>query len=256
MKRLPGTPDFAGSVLRVPDGGREPLCRGECRSLDNMAGRHENPFAGDRVLARQVGPGAPHCLSEGFPGSRSLAGRTEDAAVSRHALRSVACPARGTQLASDRLDFRPSVLEFLSGHTLLGDTPDGVLAVVKARSRPRISPGAEAMMPGVTQTRSLDHRDPETVADLEVSGVTSKATRGGRTSSRWRRRVLRRRSPPDREYRINGSGLRRPAQETRFGCCRGAPVSHFRHFVNDRHLRWPPGGCMRGECLSRRPDTA
>ena len=80
----------------------------------------------------------------------------------------VACPARGTTLASGRLDRWLSVLDFVSGKALFGDAVDFLLAVVKERTDPRTLPGAEAMMPGSALTRLLNHAELETVADLTV----------------------------------------------------------------------------------------
>ena len=63
----------------------------------------------------------------------------------------VACPARGTTLASGRLDRWLSVLDYLvdaaTGNGLFGDGLDFLLAVVKERTDPRTLPGVEAMMP-------------------------------------------------------------------------------------------------------------
>ena len=72
----------------------------------------------------------------------------------------VACPARGTTLASGRLDRWLSMLNFLAGKAL-GESPfaDGLeflLAVVKERTDPRTLPGLEAMMPGSALTRLLN----------------------------------------------------------------------------------------------------
>ena len=52
----------------------------------------------------------------------------------------VACPARGTTLASGRLDRWLSVLDYVSGNSLFGDVADFLLAVVKQRTDPRTLP--------------------------------------------------------------------------------------------------------------------
>ena len=71
----------------------------------------------------------------------------------------VACPARGTTLASGRLDRWLSVLDYLVDdcrrHGLFGDGLDFLLGVVKERTDPRTLPGLEAMMPGSALTRLL-----------------------------------------------------------------------------------------------------
>ena len=72
----------------------------------------------------------------------------------------VACPARGTTLASGRLDRWLSVLDYLvdaaTGNGLFADGLDFMLAVVKERTDPRTLPGVEAMMPGSALTRLLN----------------------------------------------------------------------------------------------------
>ena len=80
----------------------------------------------------------------------------------------VACPARGTTLASGRLDRWLSVLDYVSGNSLFGDVADFLLAVVKQRTDPRTLPGLEAMMPGSALTYLLNLPDLKTASDLTV----------------------------------------------------------------------------------------
>ncbi|MGH8516797.1 MAG: esterase/lipase family protein, partial [Panacagrimonas sp.] len=72
----------------------------------------------------------------------------------------VACPARGTTLASGRLDRWLSVVQMLLERSLPGtgvasDLLDFVLAVVKERTDPRSLPGLESMMPASPLVRLL-----------------------------------------------------------------------------------------------------
>ena len=80
----------------------------------------------------------------------------------------VTFPARGTTLASERLDRWLSVLDFISGQGFFGDAVDFLLTVVKERTDPRTLPGLEAMMPGSALTRLLHHPNLTTGADLSV----------------------------------------------------------------------------------------
>ena len=86
----------------------------------------------------------------------------------------VACPARGTTLASGRLDRWLSVLDYLvdavTGHGLFGDGLDFLLAVVKERTDPRTLPGLEAMMPGSALTRLLNGT-PELLSTADLSVI-------------------------------------------------------------------------------------
>jgi hypothetical protein len=89
----------------------------------------------------------------------------------------VACPARGTTLASGRLDRWLSMVNFLldkaTGSGLIGEAADFLLSAVKQRTDPRTLPGIEAMMPGSALIRLLQFPQLETTADLSViSGDT------------------------------------------------------------------------------------
>jgi tetratricopeptide (TPR) repeat protein/pimeloyl-ACP methyl ester carboxylesterase len=80
----------------------------------------------------------------------------------------VACPARGTTLASGRLDRWLSVLQYLGGEGLADDAIDFLLGVVKQRTDPRSLPGLEAMMPGSALVRLLNHVQLRVESDLSV----------------------------------------------------------------------------------------
>ncbi len=158
----------------------------------------------------------------------------------------VACPARGTTLASGRLDRWLSVLDFVSGEGLFGDAMDFMLAVVKERTDPRTLPGLEAMMPGSALTRLLQHPDLVTSADLSVIAGDIEG------DSLWSQIKLLAADwfyGSDHDLVVNtGSmmgGLRRVAGQARFLRDEGAQVNHFRYFTNDKSVRWLANGLMR-----------
>ncbi len=84
----------------------------------------------------------------------------------------VACPARGTTLASGRLDRYLSVLNMgLSSLTVLewvSDITWFVAAVAKERTDPTVMPGLEAMMPGSATVRLLNRPGVVVASDLRV----------------------------------------------------------------------------------------
>ncbi len=86
----------------------------------------------------------------------------------------VACPAKGTTLASKRLDLYLSTILNLLGHTGLGAHPvygmvsDLLIAVAKERTDPEDLPGLEAMMPRSPLIRLLNTSGLELEADLSV----------------------------------------------------------------------------------------
>lgn len=84
----------------------------------------------------------------------------------------VACPARGTSLASGRLERFLSVMNFgLSALGLpgwLSDLSWFVAAVAKERTDPKVMPGIEAMMPGSATVTLLNRTGVELASDLRV----------------------------------------------------------------------------------------
>ena len=134
-------------------------------------------FTTDRTVARQIGLAS---LEGAEAQARDEAYRADAARLKqllnlldtkritvRRFVR-VACPARGTTLASGRLDRWLSVLDLISGGGIVGDVADFLLAVVKQRTDPRTLPRLEAMMPGSAVTRLLHLPGLTTAADLSV----------------------------------------------------------------------------------------
>ncbi len=160
----------------------------------------------------------------------------------------VACPARGTTLASGRLDRWLSVLDFISGQGFFGDAVEFLLAVVKERTDPRTLPGLEAMMPGSALTRLLNQPNLQTEADLSViSGDIEGDTLWGQVkllATDWFYGA-------EHDLVVNtGSmygGIRRPVKGARFQFDQGASVCHFNYFENKKSIAWLISGLTRSD---------
>ncbi|MFN3986995.1 MAG: CHAT domain-containing protein [Rhodocyclaceae bacterium] len=164
----------------------------------------------------------------------------------------VACPARGTTLASGRLDRWLSMLDFVAGKlggplsAAAGAATDFLLAVVKTRTDPRTLPGLEAMMPGSALTRLLASPELGTTADLTVIAGDTEG------ESLWQKLKLLAVDwffSADHDLVVNtGSmtgGFARPPGGARMGLDRGAEVNHFAYFTNPRSLGWLEVGLLR-----------
>ena len=166
----------------------------------------------------------------------------------------VACPARGTTLASGRLDRWLSVLDQLvnaaTGYGLFGDSLDFLLAVVKQRTDPRILPGVEAMMPGSALTRLLNGT-PELVSTADLSVIAGDIQAG---DGLWNTlKVL----ASDWFYRNEhdlvvdtgsmGGGLPRLGNNARIRQDQGPKVNHFRYFTNELSVRWLGAALARSD---------
>ena len=214
-------------------------------------------FAADRTIARQLGLGPltandAKARDAGYQADRKnlqqLLKELDDRQLKVGRFVRVACPARGTTLASGRLDRWLSVLNFLSGDGLVGDVADFMLAVVKERTDPRTLPGLEAMMPGSALTRLLLHPALVTSADLSViagdiegDGLWSQVKL---LATDWFYGA-------DHDLVVNtgsmAGGLRRPEKGARFQLDKGANVSHFSYFANDKSVRWLVAGLTRAD---------
>ncbi len=157
----------------------------------------------------------------------------------------VACPARGTTLASGRLDRWLSVLDYLvnaaTGFSLFGDGMDFLLAVVKERTDPRTLPGIEAMVPGSALTRLLNGT-PELVTSADLSVISGDIESG---DGLWNTlKVL----ATDWFYKNEhdlvvdtssmSGGLTRTSGSARLRQDQGPKVNHFRYFTNEVSVRW------------------
>jgi tetratricopeptide (TPR) repeat protein len=150
----------------------------------------------------------------------------------------VACPARGTTLASQRFDVFLSVLAFLLGQIPgIGDVldlfTDCVRALVAQKAKPTVLPGIEAMMPDSALVALLNDRKVELEGGLAV--IAGDIEGGGALASLgvflvdllfWREHDL----VVDTESMTGG--MPRAAGTWRL-FDQGAGVNHFSYFGND-----------------------
>lgn len=218
-------------------------------------------FAADRVIAEQIGlspldADAARERDAAYAADRARLIELRDLLAAKQ-LRvqrfvRVACPARGTTLASGRLDRWLSMLDFLVGRIagagLFAGAADLLLAVAKERTDPRTLPGLEAMMPGSALTRLLHHPSLATRADLSVIAGDIEG------ESLWQRLKLVATDwffAADHDLVVNtGSmtgGLRRAAGAARFLRDQGPEVNHFSYFLNPRSVRWVAAGLGRDD---------
>ncbi|MGD8543145.1 MAG: hypothetical protein PVI39_12700, partial [Desulfobacteraceae bacterium] len=236
----------------------ELLCLGQRDTQsDPLQADYAELFQADRTMARQLGLKPLDSKSEkardaAYQKDRDMLEKLRDLLdrkkfqVTRFVR--VACPARGTTLASGRLDRWLSVLDFISGKGFFGDALDFLLAVVKERTDPRTLPGLEAMMPGSALTRLLHHPHLKTEADLAViSGDIEGETLWGQIkllATDWFYGA-------DHDLVVNtGSmygGIRRPKKGARFQFDRGAAVCHFNYFENRKSITWLVSGLTRSD---------
>ena len=237
----------------------ELLCLGERDKADDPLHTDllKDLFAADRTIAEQIGlsplhPDAAKKRDAAYDADRgrlkTLLELLDEKKLKVSRFVRVACPARGTTLASGRLDRWLSVLDHLTGHGLLGDTADFLLAVVKERTDPRTLPGLEAMMPGSALTRLLQHPGLCTSADLSV---ISGDIEGDNLWSQIKLLATDWFYGADHDLVVNtGSmygGIRRPEKGARFLFDQGPNVCHFNYFANDKSVRWLISGLTRGD---------
>lgn len=154
----------------------------------------------------------------------------------------VACPARGTTLASERLDTWLSILRHLVGlisgseaspvYQFLSDL---VLLVARQRAKPEVLPGLEAMMPASPLVKVLNRPNLEVSSDLSIiaGDIEDRSALG-------RLKLL----LPDLFYGgdhdlvVDTSsmfgGARRSKDAARFFFDQGPDVCHFHYFRNPK----------------------
>lgn len=185
LERLPDGADI--HLVSHSRGGLvgELLCLSGCKKLAEVLTplQIQTFFAVDRSIAPQMGL-APlsaddeQARNAAYGADRELLGQfvtllgKKKIRVSRFVR--VACPARGTTLASGRLDRWLSVLDYLSftslGNGIIGGAVDFMQAIVAERTDPRTLPGVEAMVPGSALTRLLNSV-PALVTDADLSVI-------------------------------------------------------------------------------------
>ncbi|MEO5695912.1 MAG: CHAT domain-containing protein [Burkholderiaceae bacterium] len=154
----------------------------------------------------------------------------------------VACPARGTLLASKRFDAYLSVLQWslqLAGVPVAPQFVDFLHEVARRRADPTVLPGIEAMMPESAVVAWLNGRDATIPGELRVVAGDMQ----GDSIGSWVKTLL-----SDAFYwtdndlvvqtRAMYGGVPRAASATGPGASflldRGAKVNHFNYFANDR----------------------
>jgi pimeloyl-ACP methyl ester carboxylesterase len=240
------------------------LCLGECEALESVLSpnRIDALFEADETIWQQLGLSP---LDKEAQDTRDNAYEHDKAAISELVVLlkgrfkvkrfvRVACPSRGTTLASGRLDRWLSMLSFLFGKdtniNLLGDGIDFLLSVIKQRTDPRTLPGLEAMMPGSALTRLLHHPDLETRSDLSViSGDLEGQTLLERLS--LKQLVTNWFYSADNDLVVNtgsmSGGLRRPSNGSRYRKASGPEVDHFSYFENRESVQWLVSGLTRAD---------
>lgn len=200
------------------------------------------------VLARVCGDvhAASETALEGFSGAKMAAQRQElvvlaelvrEKGIQVERFVRVACPARGTLLASKRLDAYVSVLKWgleLAGVPVFPGILSFLAAVAQRRSDPALIPGLEAQMPESALVRWLHRIDESIPGELRVIAGDME----GDSIGSWLKTLL-----SDAYYwtdndlvvqtsSMYGGAPRRETAE--FLLDRGSKVSHFSYFSNAR----------------------
>lgn len=153
----------------------------------------------------------------------------------------VACPARGTVLASKRMDFYFSVLfnvvEFaVSGPVakgLLGFISDSVKAILEKKADPEALPGLEAQMPSSPLVRFLNTEARSTAADLSVIAGDLRGGRFKRLLNWASHLYFWGQNDLVVDTRAMYGGLQRPSEGAAFLFDSGPEVTHFGYFKNE-----------------------
>lgn len=153
----------------------------------------------------------------------------------------VACPARGTTLASKRLDRYLSIIlnalglvPALKASAIYDLTSDFLLAMVKTRTQPEELPGLEGMMPESPLVAVLNRPGVKSEADLSViAGDLEGSGLWGRLKELATNLFYR----EDHDLVVNTSAMyggAARAQGARYLFDQGPTVNHFNYFRNER----------------------
>lgn len=225
--------ELLGLNQRLPatDGAADPFRK---QTLDHV-------FAKDRTLGDLLGLGtfdATKPYQQQRASFDELLTRLAEQNLTVQRFLRVACPARGTTLASGRLDRWLSLLQHLANATLAEDVVQFLLGVVKKRTDPRTLPGLEAQMPGSALIRLLNHPELTVQADLSV---ISGDIEGDSIWSKLKWLVADWFYSGDHDLVVNtGSmygGARRAPGAARFFFDQGKEVNHFNYFLNERTVK-------------------
>lgn len=163
----------------------------------------------------------------------------------------VACPARGTLLASRRLDVYLSVLKWgldLAGVPVLPELVDFLSEVARRRADPAALPGLEAMMPGRPVAHWLNAPAEPVPGDLRVVAGDIE----GDAILSWLKTLL-----SDAFYwtdndlvvqtRSMYGGTPRAGGAASFMLDRGGKVTHFNYFTNERTANAITNGLLQDQ---------
>lgn len=182
---------------------------------------------------------------EEFERLQALVLKVQDRRIRVERFVRVACPARGTTLASRRLDLWLSMMvnvvgliPGLRGNPIYEFLTALTLGVAKTRADPERMPGLESMIPRSPLIGFLNESPVQADADLSVIAGD---TQGGGIAGRLK--IL----ATDLFYRENHDlvvntasmvgGIPRPEKSARLAFTKGSEVSHFAYFRNDTSAR-------------------
>jgi hypothetical protein len=212
----------------------ELLCRGRRTDIVDAASGVADPF--DPIAFRRFSGTAYEAERKALRELNTLL-REKSLRVERFVR--VACPARGTTLASGRLDFYLSimfnaigVIPAMRGSPVYEFVTALLTSVAKQRTDPRTIPGAEAMMPESALIGVLN--DPRVRVDADLTAIAGD-TEGAGVAGRLRTFVT------DLFYRENHdlvvqtsamAGGAARVNGSRFHFAKGSDVDHFSYFRN------------------------
>jgi len=150
----------------------------------------------------------------------------------------VACPARGTTLASERLDLYLSVVFNLIEkipvlQTAIDVFSELIMAIAKERAEPDVLPGLEAMIPNSPLIRLLNRPDASVAGELrviagDIEGENLASTLGALVTDPL--------YLGDHDLVVDTpamfGGAERAEGAAKFSLHQGSQVSHFRYFAN------------------------
>jgi CHAT domain-containing protein/pimeloyl-ACP methyl ester carboxylesterase len=179
----------------------------------------------------------------------------------------VACPARGTTLASERLDRWLSIIINVLNFAGLQQIPlfdaatDLIAAIVKERTDPRTLPGLEAMMPTAPLIKLVNR--PDVTVDADLSVIAGDIEAGG-IWEKLKLLAVDRFYEGDHDLVVNTasmSGGATRAKTARWFFDQGSQVDHFHYFYNARTAERVRDGLLRTddslagfEPLSKKPE--
>jgi hypothetical protein len=266
LERLPDGADV--HLVSHSRGGLvgELLCLSGCAKLAEVLTplQIERFFAVDRSIAPQLGLPPLSAAEEkarnaAYAADRDRLGKfvellgKKKIRVSRFAR--VACPARGTTLASGRLDRWLSVVDYLSSRVpgagqVVSGAVDFIQAVVAERTDPRTLPGVEAMIPGSALTRLLNSV-PELATDADLAVIAGDIEGGDSLLNTLKVLATDWFYKNEHDLVVDTAsmlgGLPRLNGGARYRKDQGPKVDHFRYFTNGQSINWLRAALTRSD---------